>query len=143
MKFLLDTNACIALINGSSEMVRKRYTRAVLARNELLVSSVTLFELWYGVFGSSRLRFNADRLEAFLEGSVSVLPFDEDDARAAGSVHAELRSIGKIIGSYDILLAGQALNRSLTLVTANVSEFSRVKRLFWEDWTRPRSAPEL
>ena len=41
------------------------------------------------------------------------------------------------IGAYDLLIAGQALRHQLTLVTANVSEFSRVKGLAWQDWARP------
>jgi tRNA(fMet)-specific endonuclease VapC len=65
-----------------------------------------------------------------------LLSFDEDDARTAGSVHAALKQRGKPIGSYDVLLAGQAINRKLTLVTANTSEFSRVKELVWQDWSK-------
>ena len=134
MSFLLDTNVCIALINGSSETVRKRFHRAVAAKRDIFVSSIATFELWYGVFKSSRVRFNADRLEAFLEAPITILPFDEDDARAAGVIYAALKTIGKLIGSYDILLAGQAMDKSLTLVTANVAEFSRVKGLTCQDW---------
>jgi tRNA(fMet)-specific endonuclease VapC len=58
-KYLIDTNACIALINRPLEW--------------------TLF--------------------------------DEDDARTAGTVRAELEAIGKPIGAYDLLLAGQARRR--------------------------------
>lgn len=136
MNFLLDTNVCIALINRSPENVRKRFDRALAAKRHLFLSSSALFELWYGVFKSSRSRFNADRLEAFLEAPLTVLPFDEDDARAAGSVNAALKSVGRPIGSYDVLLAGQAMQKNLTLVTANVSEFSRIKGLTWEDWAK-------
>ena len=41
---------------------------------------------------------------------------------------------GAPIGAYDLLIAGQARRRGLTLVTANVSEFGRVSGLAWEDW---------
>jgi tRNA(fMet)-specific endonuclease VapC len=136
VNFLLDTNVCIALINGNSETVRKRFDRALAARNQLFVSSVAMFELWYGVFKSTRVQFNSDRLDAFLEGSVTILSFDEDDARAAGSLNAALKLSGQLIGSYDILIAGQAMHKNLTLVTADVSEFSRVKGLSWQDWAR-------
>jgi tRNA(fMet)-specific endonuclease VapC len=136
VNFLLDTNVCIALINGNSETVRKRFDHALAARNQLFVSSVAMFELWSGVFKSTRVQFNSDRLDAFLEGSVTILSFDEDDARAAGSLNAALKLSGQLIGSYDILIAGQAMHKNLTLVTANVSEFSRVKGLSWQDWAR-------
>ena len=42
------------------------------------------------------------------------------------------------MGAYDVLIAGQALRQKLTLVTANVAEFRRVKGLIWEDWAKAR-----
>ena len=58
------------------------------------------------------------------------------DFRAAGTIRAALEAVGKPIGAYDYLIVGQALARQLTLVTANVSEFSRVKGLTWQDWAK-------
>lgn len=134
MNFLLDTNACIALINGEPASVRRKYDRARAAGAQIFVSSIAVFELWYGVFKSSRVAFNTNRVETFLAGSVSWLGFEDEDARAAGLVRANLEALGKPIGVYDVLLAGQAMQRQLTLVTANASEFSRVKGLIWQDW---------
>ncbi len=95
------------------------------------------FELWYGVSKSSREELNTQRLATFLAGPIILLPFEHEDASSAGSVRAALEVSGKPIGAYDVLLAGQALQRQLTLVTANVSEFSRVKGLVWQDWAKP------
>jgi tRNA(fMet)-specific endonuclease VapC len=134
MSLLLDTNVCIVLINNSSEAIRKRFTRALASKTEVFVSSIAIFELWFGVFRSSRVRFNTDRLQAFLNGPIPILPFEDDDARTAGVVNAALQLTGRPIGSYDVLLAGHAVSRGLTLITANVSEFSRVKDLSWQDW---------
>jgi tRNA(fMet)-specific endonuclease VapC len=136
VNYLLDTNACIALINGEPASVRKRYDRAKAAGGQIFVSSVAVFELWYGVFNSSRVAFNTNRVESFLSGSITLLGFEDEDARAAGSVRAGLEAVGKPIGVYDVLLAGQAMQQQLTLVTANVSEFSRVKGLIWQDWAK-------
>jgi tRNA(fMet)-specific endonuclease VapC len=137
MDYLLDTNACIAVINGDPATVRPRMQKALAAGTRIVVSSVALFELWYGVAKSSKQDFNRKRLEAFLAGPVLVLPFDDADAHAAGSVRAVLEAVGKPIGAYDLLMAGQALRHGLTLVTSNVSEFSRVKGLHWQDWAKP------
>lgn len=134
MNFLLDTNACIALINGDRVSVRNKVQRSIDSGNQFFVSSVSTFELWYGVFKSSRTEFNANRLETFLSGSISVLEFDDEDARAAGSIRAGLEKRGRLIGVYDLLLAGQAIRHQMILITANVSEFSRVKDLQWQDW---------
>ena len=137
MDYLLDTNACIALINGHPPAVRTRLQKAIAAGSHTLVSSIALFELWYGVAKSTRQDFNRKRLEAFLAGPVLLLPFEDADSRAAGAVRAALEAAGKPIGAYDLLIAGQALRHQITLVTSNVSEFSRVKGLHWQDWAKP------
>ena len=136
MNYLLDTNACIALMNAAPLAVRSRFDKAIRADSEVYTSAVVAFELWYGIAKSARIEINTQRLEALLS-SVLALPLDNEDARAAGSIRATLQAVGKPIGAYDYLIAGQALARQLTLVTANVSEFSRVKGLSWQDWAKP------
>jgi tRNA(fMet)-specific endonuclease VapC len=137
VSYLLDTNACIALINGTPAPVRVRFQKTTAGGAQIYVSAVVTFELWNGVAKSARPALNAQRLETFLSGPVFVLPFDDEDSRIAGSIRASLEISGKPIGAYDLLIAGQALARQLTLVTANVSEFSRVKGLAWQDWAKP------
>jgi len=135
VNYLLDTNACIALINGKPASVRAQFRKADTGAN-IFVPSIVSFELWYGVAKSSLKESNTKRLEAFFAGPIAVLPFDQDDARMAGSVRAALEISGKPLGAYDLLIAGQALRHKLTLVTANVSEFARVKGLIWQDWAK-------
>jgi tRNA(fMet)-specific endonuclease VapC len=134
--YLLDTNACIALINGKPSSVRARFERALDSGAQVLVPTVVAFELWYGVAKSARQEANAQRVETFFAGPVGLLPFEKEDARSAGRVRATLETAGKPIGAYDLLIAGQALRHKLTLVTANAREFARVKGLVWEDWAR-------
>lgn len=137
MSYLLDTNACIALINGAPTAVRDRFEKAIRSDLQVYVSSVVNFELWYGIAKSAPVEMNTRRLEMLLSSPVIALPFENEDSRAAGSIRAALEAAGKPIGAYDYLIAGQALARQLTLVTANVSEFSRVKGLSWQDWAKP------
>ena len=136
--YLLDTNACIALINGNEANVRRRFQGAVARDSVILVSSIVAFELRYGVAKNQRKDSNTQRLEAFLAGPLEWTLFDEEDARAVGTVHAELEAIGKPIGAYDVLLAGQARRNGATLVTSNANEFARVVGLKWEDWAVSR-----
>jgi tRNA(fMet)-specific endonuclease VapC len=137
VNYLLDTNACIALINGTPLPVRSRFQKAVDAEDVVFVSSVVTFELWYGVSKSTRPAWNAQRLESFLSGPVRELPFGTDESQVAGRLRATLEIAGRPIGTYDLLVAGQAVHNNLTLVTANIREFSRVKGLLWEDWAKP------
>jgi tRNA(fMet)-specific endonuclease VapC len=135
---LLDTNVCIALIDGTQVQVRRRFQRAIAKDGVMLLSAIVAYELWYGVAKSQRKGLNTQRLEAFLAGPLEWIPFDDDDSRAAGEIRAELEAAGTPIGAYDVLLAAQARRRGATLVTSNVSEFRRVARLKWEDWAVPR-----
>jgi tRNA(fMet)-specific endonuclease VapC len=137
VNYLLDTNACIALINGKPPSVRTKFQKATDAGAQVFVSSVALFELWYGVAKSSRQEFNRRRLEIFLAGPVDLLHFDDGDAEYAGAIRADLESVGRPIGAYDLLIAGQAMRNKLTLTTANLSEFARIKALAWSDWGKP------
>jgi len=132
--YLLDTNAAIALINGKPAALRTRLQRVVAKDTPVAISSIVLYELWYGVARSERQRENAERLRVFLSGAIGVAPFDEEDAARAGELRATLESAGTPIGPYDLLIAAQALRMNATLVTANVSEFARVRGLDWQDW---------
>ena len=134
MTYLLDTNVCVALINGRPARVRQQLERALAGPNGAVTSSIVLFELWYGVGKSARVEANAARLNTFLAGPIGRLEFDEEDAEEAGSIRARLEKLGKPIGAYDLLIAGQARRRGATLVIANTDEFARVPELKWEDW---------
>jgi len=138
-RYLLDTNACVALINGSPPDVRRRFERVIAGDAMVLLSSIVSFELWYGVGKSPRKALNAARLETFLAGPLEWVAFEEQDAREAGTIRAELEQEGTPIGAYDVLLAGQARRLGATLVTSNVREFERVTGLRWEDWAAPRA----
>ncbi len=133
MSYLLDTNACIAIINGRPEPVRARLNKILSRGEDVGVSAIALFELWYGVAKSARLDVNTERLAVFL-APLDTLPFTDEDARVAGEIRAELERAGMPIGAYETLIAGQALQRGLILITANVAEFQRIGGLRWEDW---------
>jgi tRNA(fMet)-specific endonuclease VapC len=130
---LLDTNACIAIINGRPRRARERLQDTWHRGGRVSVSSIALFELWYGVAKSQRVLANRERLSVFM-AKLDGLPFDDRDAQAAGAIRAELERAGQPIGAYDTLMAGQAVRREMTLVTANIAEFKRVSGLRWENW---------
>jgi tRNA(fMet)-specific endonuclease VapC len=135
LKYLLDTNVCVAVINGKSPRVETKVLQELKAGAELLTSSVSAFEL-YGVEKSERKSANSQRLLSFFADFVTILAFDQEDARVAGKTRTELESIGRPIGEYDLLIAGQALRHKMTLITANAREFGRIKNLSWEDWSK-------
>ena len=136
MSYLLDTNAVIAILNGRPPIVRDRFQATLRQRDTIAVSSIVLFELWYGIGRGRRQDENAQALRMLLAGGVGTLAFDDEDAQAAGNLRATLESAGRPIGPFDTLIAGQAIRRSATLVTANARAFARVPGLVCQDWTR-------
>jgi len=129
MRYLLDANAVIALLNDTTSPIARRIRR--YAPRDFGVPAVVIHELYYGAFKSQRVEQNVARVDAL---QFSVLELDEEDAREVGQIRAHLASKGTPIGPYDVLIAGQAKARELTLVTHNTTEFERVPGLKVEDW---------
>ena len=133
MVWLLDTNAVIALVTRRSDALRRRVEAA--EPGTLATSAIVAHELYFGAYRSQKIEFNLETLR-LLFADLVVLDLDREDARTAGVIRAGLARQGLPIGPYDVLIAGQAKARGLTLVTNNLSEFRRVEGLSVEDWTR-------
>lgn len=129
---LLDTNAVIALLARRSDALLQRVQAA--EPGSLAVSSVVTHELYYGAYRSQKIAFNLETLR-LLFADLAILDLDREDARVAGEIRANLARQGTQIGPYDVLIAGQARARNLTLITNNTDEFARVPWLEIQDWT--------
>ncbi|HZC17647.1 MAG TPA: type II toxin-antitoxin system VapC family toxin [Caulobacteraceae bacterium] len=136
MILALDTNVIIDLVRGRAPAVRNRFNAALAAERPMVASLIVLHELHLGcelnrdpVGELARVRVVLSRLE--------IEPFDEGDMRQAARMRADLRGRGQTIGAYDALIAGQALARGWTVVTANTREFARIDGLNVIDWTAP------
>lgn len=130
-RHLLDTNPAIALI--------ARRSVALLAWVEacepgsLVASAIAARELWYGVSRSRKVEFNLETVR-LLFADLAIVDPDREDPWVAGMITADLARQETSIGPYDLLIAGQAKARGLTLVTVNAGEFSRTAGLRLEDW---------
>ncbi len=130
MRYLLDSNVIIASLNEPGGHV----AAAIMSRpqQDLTTSSVVLHELYFGAYKSARVESNLRKLATL---HFSVLEYTREDAQEAARLRSALRLAGTPIGPYDVLIAGQALQNKLTLVTANLREFERVPGLICEDWS--------
>ena len=143
----LDTNAAIALLNrdprwpparlGVADRLRARFRAALASNMKIHLSSIALHELQFGAAKSKAPAKNMRRLDDLLSGGITSLPFESADGAVAGRIRAALARQGTPIGPYDILIAGHAMSRGATLVTANTREFPRIAGLNIEDWTQP------
>ena len=139
MSFLLDTNVV-------SEWTRPRPDEGVVRwlaevdEDLLFLSVITLAELRRGVErmtpGSRRTRLE-DWLttDMRLRFEHRVLAVDEDIADQWGRVVAQSEAIGRPISSMDAFLAATAIQRDLTMVTRNVSDFARLGLSITNPWT--------
>jgi tRNA(fMet)-specific endonuclease VapC len=131
MNYLLDTNTCIYIINKKPPSAIKRIRTK--RPEEVAISTITIAELEYGV---ARSKFPERNRVALLEFLLpfTILEFDQSAATYYGIIRSSLDSLGKPIGSMDMLLAAQARSCNLILVTNNEKEFQRVEGLHTENW---------
>ena len=130
MTYLLDTCVISDFVKGLPATLKRIKE---ISPDLIAVSAISRMEIEYGLnLNPERARKIVPVLQAFL-ASIRVLPFGETDAQVAGTIRATLQRQGNPIGSYDVLIAGTALARGLTLVTSNTGEFSRVGGLSIED----------
>lgn len=129
--YLLDTNACILILNNSSLplITRLRQNKP----SDIFLCSVVKGELVYGAYHSAHPANNLRVLEKFFEPFVS-LPFDDQSSLIYGHIRSDLSRNGTIIGPNDLLIASIAISNNLTLISANITEFGRVAGLLLENW---------
>lgn len=134
MKYLLDTNICIYIINEKPKKVLRKFERYPVY--DFGISSITHAELQYGVEKSEHKNTNQDALDEFLL-PITILPFQgKRVVKCCGEIRVSLESKGKTIGPLDMLIAAHALSLDLTIISNNIKEFSRIPKLKSENWTR-------
>lgn len=131
MKYMLDTNICIALIRHKPLHLLTKLINIPLG--EVGISSITMAELVHGVEKSLLHEKNLEALNQFLL-PLEVADFDQQSALIYGRIRAELESTGQGIGPMDMLIAANALSLDVILVTNNTKEFRRIPKLCIEDW---------
>jgi tRNA(fMet)-specific endonuclease VapC len=131
MKWMLDTDTCIAIIKRQPPNALKKLRGKSIGQVGL--SSVTLGELAYGAAKSVRPQAAAAALTEFLL-ALEVAPFDADAAHTYGRVRARLAQQGTPIGPLDMIIGAHALVLDVILVTHNTREFARIEGLRVEDW---------
>ncbi len=132
MKYLLDTNICIYVINEKPEKVLRKFEQYPVY--EFGISSITHAELQYGVEKSKNKNTNQNALDEFLL-ALTIFPFHGKRlVTCYGEIRTLLESKGETIGPLDTLIAAHALSLDLTIISNNIKEFSRIPNLKCENW---------
>ena len=130
VQFLLDTNILIAM---SKQRLRLADRLEGIPADAILLSSVVVAEVEYGIAKSGRRQHNRRVFDSLLSG-FRVLPFDAAAARLYGPIRAQLEKRGRLIGPYDLMIAAHAQSLDAVLVTDNTKEFDRVAGLKTKNW---------
>lgn len=130
-RYLLDTNISIYLIKQHPPEVLARFQQIQL--KQLHISSISVYELYYGIEKNNSQKRNTAALENFL-APLTVVDFTQEAAKKAAIIRNHLQKQGTPIGAYDIQIAAIALSLNMTLLTNNTREFDRVRSLKLENW---------
>ena len=131
MHYLLDTNICIYLIKKRPLAVIDRFRQ--YSPKDVAISTITLFELQYGIEKSQYRQRSKDALAKFLL-PLNLINIDRPAAVEAAIIRAQLGKKRMPIGPYDLLIAGLARSMDMILVTNNTKEFERIDNLHLENW---------
>ncbi len=123
-KALLDTDIFSEVLKGRDAQVVARAEDYLAVHEVFTISVVTVMEIVRGLWRAQRFT----RLEQFLEmiPDLEIITFGISGSVLAGKIDADLWRRGVPIGRSDPIIAAQALDRGLTLVSGNLSHYQRV-----------------
>ena len=130
LAYLLDTNILSDLVRNPQGMAAAQITRA--GEDTVCTSIIAAAELRYGAIKSNSAKL-AERVDIILS-ALEILPLETPADHQYASLRHRLTREGTPIGPNDLLIAAHALANDLTVITANVGEFSRVPGLKVENW---------
>ena len=119
MKYLLDTNICIYLLNGDETLKKKVKDVRLFS---LAISNATLAELYFGAYNSKRVEENLKRI-AVLKKHLTIYSDSEKSAKIFGKFKSRLKSQGNVIEDFDIFIASIAFTNNCIMVTNNPKHF--------------------
>ena len=130
LRYLLDTNALSDLIRQPAGAVARRIKNE--GENSVCTSIVVACEMRYGAAKKGAIALT-EKIEKLL-ANIEILPLAQGVDRHYADLRTQIEKIGQPISAHDLLIAAHALSLGLTVVTANLREFSKVPGLSVENW---------
>ena len=122
---IADTTFFIDLAHGDKNAVKK-FEELHSKGEPIVVSAVTVYELWQGKHGLNR---NEDLFLSKFEKDAFVVPIESEAAAEAGRIKSDLRKRGFELNPPDALIAGLCIIGNDVILTRNVKDFSRIEGL--------------
>ena len=128
--YLLDTNMLSDLVRRPQGTVAHRIGE--VGEDAICTSIIVAAELRYGAAKKQSRRLD-HQLDLILS-RLPILRLDEPVDKIYAEIRTLLERAGTPVGGNDLLIGAQALGLGLTVVTANLKEFSRIPGLDIETW---------
>lgn len=129
---ILDSDILVALLRNDREAMQKIQNFEALNLG-LSTTSINGFELFNGAYLSSEPDKNMEAVFNLLE-NMEMFVFGLKEAETAGKISAGLKKNGKMIGSFDQLIAAITIANNEVLVTRNIEHFKNIPGLRIERW---------
>lgn len=125
LSYLVDTDWAIHYLNGQERIRRRLEEHREVG---LALSVISLAEVYEGIYYSTNPKGNEQGLNEFLEG-ITLIGIDEETCQLFGKERGRLRSIGRMISDFDLLIGITARQNDLTLLTNNRRHFENIEGL--------------
>ncbi|CNG97704.1 virulence associated protein C [Yersinia thracica] len=134
--YMLDTNICSFIMRERPAEIIIKLQKCIEQQNKIVVSAITYSEMRFGAIGKKASPKHIYLVDEFVKRLDSILPWDVAAIGATTHIKMELAKQGTPIGGNDAAIAGHAISAGAILVTNNIREFERVKKLRIEDWAQ-------
>lgn len=131
--YLLDTNVISELIKNPRGVVFSKIKK--VGEDTICTSIIVAYESKFGARKKNSQKL-IEKVEIILD-SIEILPLTHPVEQYYAEIRRDLEQQGQPIGGNDLLIAAHCLSLGLTLVTANIREFSRISNLKIENWINP------
>ena len=123
--YLLDSDIIVEYLRGNKVIVDKLIH---LSYKGLYATTISLAELFYGIYASSEPEHNTQKLMDFLL-YVKVLNINLYSCKLFGKIKSNLKRSGKLTDNFDLLIACVCITNNLILITNNEKHFERIDNL--------------
>jgi tRNA(fMet)-specific endonuclease VapC len=130
---IVDTDILSFYFKGDEKVIA-RFGEYLKEFEQINLSIITYYEIIAGLKYKKAERQIRD-LEVFVNNN-TIINLSEESAELSGDIYADLRQRGITIGTSDLLIAGTALERGLTLVTNNEKHYEPIQGLKIENWKK-------
>lgn len=125
MSYLIDTDWVVSYLNGREEALQ---LFSSLAPEGLVISYVTYAEVYQGVYYGKDPKAAERGFLEFLR-QVDQIPINKSVLKIFSRIRGDLKSRGRLIADFDLLIASTAIYYNLILVTRNIGDFGRIPNL--------------